>query len=658
MATPSKQNYVNIHEHASGLGRACVDEICHNGGHAAVLDVNEETGAELERDLGGARVRFFVCDVLDTDSVAKAVEGAAQWAKETQKPLGGVIPAAGVSTPATILDRHGDPFDLGNFDFVINVNLRGTVDLVRRSVSHMARGASDGPDGEKGVVIMVASSAAFDGQKGQVSYSASKGAVAAMTLPMARDLARHGIRVVTIAPSLFESRMTSVMPEKVRKSLERAMEFPLRAGKPVEFAMLVRQAVENVMLNGTVIRLDGAMRMPTIIALNHNPPRRSLSLSLREVFVMAEFRVAVLDDYQGLAETRFAKLDASRYDVTYFRDTLLPYDHPDTPQSVKDELVQRLEPFGIICIPPPSPSHCIPLLSHTLCTMRERTPFPSDLIARLPNLKLLLTSGRRNAALDLSSFKARGIPVAGTSPSGAISANPNGADSTTEHTVSLILALARNVAADDAAIKHGGWQTGFATGLSGKTLGVVGLGRLGGTTARIMHLAFGMRVVAWSANLTQEAADERARELGLPAGTFRVVGREELFAAADVVSVHVVLSERTRGLIGAADLGRMKSSAFLVNTSRGPLVVEEDLLAALRGRSIAGVALDVFGVEPLPPNSPWRDPGWGEDGKTGRVLLTPHMGYVQEDNLGGWYEQQVANIERWASGRGLENVFQ
>lgn len=152
---------------------------------------------------------------------------------------------------------------MDDFDFVLNVNLRGTVDLVRQTVEQLAKTDPVGPDEERGVIIMVASSAAFDGQKGQVSYSASKGAITAMTLPMARDLARYGIRVVTIAPSLFESRMTSMMPPKVRKSLEGAMEFPRRAGRPAEFAQLARQSIENVMLNGVVMRLDGAMRMPS-----------------------------------------------------------------------------------------------------------------------------------------------------------------------------------------------------------------------------------------------------------------------------------------------------------------------------------------------------------------------------------------------------------
>jgi 3-hydroxyacyl-CoA dehydrogenase / 3-hydroxy-2-methylbutyryl-CoA dehydrogenase len=152
---------------------------------------------------------------------------------------------------------------ISSIDFVININLRGTLDLIRLSLPHIIASKPAKPDGERGVLILVSSSAAFDGQPGQVAYSASKGAIASLTLPLARDIARYGVRVVTIAPSLFESRMTSVLPEKARKSLERVMEFPVRAGKPEEFANLVRQGFENTMLNGTVIRLDGAMRMPS-----------------------------------------------------------------------------------------------------------------------------------------------------------------------------------------------------------------------------------------------------------------------------------------------------------------------------------------------------------------------------------------------------------
>lgn len=298
--------------------------------------------------------------------------------------------------------------------------------------------------------------------------------------------------------------------------------------------------------------------------------------------------------------------------------------------------------------------------------MRERTPFPAALVNRLPNLKLLLTTGPRNASIDVQACHARGIIVAGTSGSPGKTPSAAGPDSTTQHCVAMVLALARNIADDDATVKakSGGWQTTTATGLSGKVLGTVGLGRLGASVARIMRVAFGMRVVAWSANLTQEKADEKARAAGLPVEcedsgekTFKVVSREELFATADVVTMQLVLSDRSRGLIGAADLGRMKPSALFVNTARGPIVVEEDLLDAARRGSIRGVALDVFEVEPLPLQSEWRSTAWGRDGRA-RVLLTPHMGYVGEDILATWYKLQVENIVRWRRGEALETVFE
>lgn len=288
--------------------------------------------------------------------------------------------------------------------------------------------------------------------------------------------------------------------------------------------------------------------------------------------------------------------------------------------------------------------------------MRERTPFPRHLIARLPNLKLLLTTGNRNLALDLAALRHRGIPVAGA----VDKAHPGsvGSVSTTEHCVAMILAAARNIAQDDREVKAGGWQTASAVSLHGKTLGVVGLGRLGVAVAKIMHAAFGMRVVAWSPNLTQEAADEKAREAGFPVEdgsggkTFRVVGKEELFGTADVVSLHIVLSERSRGGIGEKELGLMKPSAIFVNTSRGPLVVEEDLLNVLEKGQIRAAALDVFELEPLPLDSRWRTTQWGKDGRS-QVLLTPHMGYVEKSTLEGWYDQQVENLERWAKGEPL-----
>ncbi|KAI1463151.1 3-hydroxyacyl-CoA dehydrogenase [Daldinia caldariorum] len=250
---------------ASGLGQACVEEICRSGGNATVLDLNEENGNAVVNKLPSGTGKFFVCDVLDTESIAAAVKGTVEWAQKTGKPLGGVIPAAGVGNPTTILDRDGNAFSMESFDFVVNINLRGTIDLIRQCLVHIAKTEPVGPDKERGVVIMVASVAAFDGQKGQVSYAASKGAVAALTLPMARDLARYGIRCVTIAPGVFESRMTAVMPKKLFKGLEAVMEFPKRAGQPEEFAQLARHVIENSMLNGTVIRLDGGLRMPSKI---------------------------------------------------------------------------------------------------------------------------------------------------------------------------------------------------------------------------------------------------------------------------------------------------------------------------------------------------------------------------------------------------------
>ncbi|KAK0735076.1 hypothetical protein B0T26DRAFT_634954 [Lasiosphaeria miniovina] len=348
-------------------------------------------------------------------------------------------------------------------------------------------------------------------------------------------------------------------------------------------------------------------------------------------------KIAVLDDYQGFSEHKFKALGPAKYEVTFIKDTLRPYSHAETSQDVRDKLVARLEPFAIIS------------------TMRERTPFPRDLIARLPNLKLLLTTGNRNLALDLDAFKERQIPVAGAVDKAH--AGSVGSVSTTEHCVAMILAAARNIARDDHAVKSGGWQTAAAVSLRGKTFGTVGLGRLGVAVAKIMHLAFGMRVVAWSPNLTQEAADERARAAGFAADgeggkTFRAVGKEELFRTADILSVHVVLSERSRGGISAADLSLMKPTSIFVNTSRGPLVVEEDLLGVLERGQIRAAALDVFELEPLPLESKWRTTKWGEDGRSS-VLLTPHMGYVEESTLEGWYEQQVENIQRWERGEPL-----
>ena len=214
-------------------------------------------------ELGPQRTNFLITNVADTSDIARAVENTLSWIQQTGKPLGGVIAAAGVAHAAKIIDQHGKPFDLSGFEFLMNVNVRGTVDLIRQYLPHLCKVEPSPPDGERGVLVLVSSSAAFDGQPGQVAYAASKGAIASLTLPLTRDVARYGIRVVTIAPSLFDTGMTSIMGAKARNSLTRVMEFPLRPGKPEEFARMVRDGLENSMLNGLVLRLDGGMRMPS-----------------------------------------------------------------------------------------------------------------------------------------------------------------------------------------------------------------------------------------------------------------------------------------------------------------------------------------------------------------------------------------------------------
>jgi lactate dehydrogenase-like 2-hydroxyacid dehydrogenase len=365
-------------------------------------------------------------------------------------------------------------------------------------------------------------------------------------------------------------------------------------------------------------------------------------------------KLAILDDYQGIAPAHFSSLQPA-FSITSFPNTLLPYNHPSTPQNVKDELVTRLKPFTVIAI------------------MRERTPFPSALLKQLPNLKLLLSTGGRNRGIDLDAAKELGIHVTGApgkgrtdkkAGGGAGGKKKRGPDSTTQHSIALILGIARGIATDDFVVKSGGWQTDFATGLSGKTFATVGLGRLGGNVAKILYESFGMRVIAWSSSLTQEGADEKARSLGLPVEdedgekTFKAVSKAELFEQADVLSVHYVLSDRSRGLVGAEDLARLKKSALFVNTSRGPIVDEDALFEVLDQGKIRGAALDVYSIEPLPLDSKWRTTDWLEEGKgRGRVLLSPHMGYVEEGTMHNWYEEQVEIVERWHKGEELLNVL-
>ncbi|RGP69258.1 d-isomer specific 2-hydroxyacid dehydrogenase [Fusarium longipes] len=343
--------------------------------------------------------------------------------------------------------------------------------------------------------------------------------------------------------------------------------------------------------------------------------------------------VAVLDDYHGLAPTHFSKLDPSQYSIKYFPQTLRPYHDGHTSQAEKDELVRRLEPFDVIA------------------TMRERTPFPKELIDRLPQLKLILSNGRHNKAIDMQACHARGVPVTGSDVSKATVA-------TLEHIITMILAVCRDIAQNDAAVKSGKWQTSMVTGVTGKTLGIVGLGRLGSSVARIMSTAFNMKIICWSSNLTQNTADEQAKAQGLPVErpdgekTFKCVSREELFSSSDIVTLHLLLSDRTRGLITIDDLSRMKQSSFFVNTSRGPLVVEDDLLGILKAGKIRGAALEVFNLEPLPADSEWRDASWGTGGKS-QVLVTPHIAFVEEGVLNDFYEHQVAELERWTKGEAL-----
>ncbi|PYH46469.1 D-2-hydroxyacid dehydrogenase family protein [Aspergillus saccharolyticus JOP 1030-1] len=331
-------------------------------------------------------------------------------------------------------------------------------------------------------------------------------------------------------------------------------------------------------------------------------------------------KVAVLDDYQNISPRHFARL-ASRVEFRYFPDTL----NPREPAQQK-QLIERLQPFEIIV------------------SQRERTPFSRETLSALPNLKLLLTTGTRNLAIDSQYCAERGIPVGGTQT------RPPGLNSTVQHTWALILAVARNVARDDAALKRGEWQGSLGCTLAGKTLGLLGLGKLGSQVGRIAVQGFGLEVIAWSTNLTQDKADAQAEAMGLPAGSFRAVADKlAFFREADVVSVHSVLSERSRGIVGRQELAAMKKSALLVNTSRGPLVDEEALLETLNRGAIAAAALDVFAVEPLPLDSPWRTTAWGREGRS-EVLLTPHTGYADEQ-IHGWYQEVAENLERWLDGQ-------
>jgi len=388
---------------------------------------------------------------------------------------------------------------------------------------------------------------------------------------------------------------------------------------------------------------NASRRIQSILSQLHKARARNMSSS--EVP-----KVAILDDYLGVSKPHFAHIPPSKCSITTFTDTLPPYGHPKTTAAQNDALVARLQPF------------------HVLCTMRERTAFPRALFERLPNLRLLLVTGTQFNTFDMSVAAEHGVavaaasgrPRAGVPPAGSATRKAAGAVHTVQHTWALVLALARNVSADDRSIKAGGWQTGMTTGLAGKTLGLVGLGRLGARTGKVGFESWGMKIICWSSSLTQEKADQMAREMGLPVTdedgdkTFRVVSKEELFREADVVSVHYQLSERSVGIVGKKELGLMKKTAFIVNTSRGPLVDEDALVDALERGVIKGAAVDVYDIEPLPKDSPLRSSKWGTEGR-GQLLTTPHMGYVEDETINNWYAEEAENLERWLDGKELLN---
>jgi phosphoglycerate dehydrogenase-like enzyme len=254
------------------------------------------------------------------------------------------------------------------------------------------------------------------------------------------------------------------------------------------------------------------------------------------------------------------------------------------------------------------------------CVMRERSPLPRSVIERLPNLKLIASTGPGNASIDMSAASDHGIAVVHTGYR---------SDPTIEFTWALILASARHVVTESNSVRSGGWQQTVGTDLGGKTLGVLGLGRVGSQVARIGS-AFGMNLIAWSQNMTREAAKAAGAIL---------VSKEELFEQADILSIHVVLSSRTRGLVGAAELEKMKLTAWLINTSRGPIVDEQALINVLKYNQIAGAAIDVFDTEPLPLNHPFRT--------LDNILATPHIAYVSRGLYKTFYEDTVSNIRKW-----------
>ncbi len=307
-------------------------------------------------------------------------------------------------------------------------------------------------------------------------------------------------------------------------------------------------------------------------------------------------RIAILDDYQNTAR------DCADWSAIPGDPEIVAFDQH---LAGEDAVAEALADFDI------------------LVAMRERTPFPASLFPRLPKLRLLVTTGMRNLAIDMEAARASGVPVCGTAllPYAAF-----------EHAWALILGLAKRIPSADRLMRDGGWQAGVSDGLHGKTLGVLGLGKLGAKVARVAH-TFDMRVIAWSQNLTHQRAAE--------CGATRVE-KDALFRESDILTIHMVLSDRTRALVGKRELALMKPTAMLVNTSRGPIVEEAALVEALGAGTIAGAGLDVFDHEPLPVDHPLRS--------IPNTVLTGHTGYVMQENYALGYTQAVEDIQAWLAG--------
>jgi phosphoglycerate dehydrogenase-like enzyme len=316
-------------------------------------------------------------------------------------------------------------------------------------------------------------------------------------------------------------------------------------------------------------------------------------------------RLSILDDYQGVA------LDMADWSPVRSRDVEIAVERHPFPDE--DAVVRALAG------------------SELVAAMRERTPFPKSVVDRLPKLKLLITTGMRNASFDMAALKDRGVTVCGTGGTGG--RGDGGNEDTAELTWGLILGAARRIAEDHQFMRQGGWQTRIGHRVAGKTLGLLGLGRLGSAVARV-GLAFGVKAIAWSQNLTAEKAAGQGVER---------VEKDELFRRSDILSVHLVLGPRSRGVVGAREIGLMKPSAILVNTSRGPICDTEAIIAALKERRLAYAGFDVYDKEPLPLDHPLRT--------APNVILTPHIGYVTEENFRSAYPQIVENVVAFLDGK-------